>query len=197
SQRGGCAETPWPAELTNRTITRLVTLLSIYVVVVLLCGLLVLVSYVERLYTESGKFLTREFQENIEAFERLVEPKLSAISGRALLAIAVLVQLTTAAIAFLIAYLVFAGEHWTVAEVAQAAVGLVIVVIVCNRLLPYVMFTRTRGDWLVAFLPILKLLIYVMLPITLVLGFSLSVAALAEPHEPEQHEHPSEAVDAL
>jgi len=173
------------------------SLFVIYAVILVLCGLLALVSYVERLYTESGKFLTREFQENIEAFERLVEPKLSAISGRALLAIAVLVQLTTAAIAFLIAYLVFAGEHWTGAEVAQAAVGLVIVVIVCNRLLPYVMFTRTRGDWLVAFLPILKLLIYVTLHITLVLGFSLSVAALAEPHEPEQHEHPSEAVDAL
>src|SRR5215467_3308703 len=83
------------------------------------------------------------------------------------------------------------------AEVTQAAVGLVIVVIVCNRLLPYVMFTRTRGEWLVAFVPVLKLFIYLMLPITLVLGFSLSVAALAEPHEPEEHEHPSEAVDAL
>jgi CBS domain containing-hemolysin-like protein len=39
--------------------------------------------------------------------------------------------------------------------------------------------------------------IYLMLPITIVLGFGLSVAALAEPHEPEEPEHPSEAVDAL
>jgi len=172
------------------------SILVIYVVVLLLCGLLALISYVERLYTESGKFLTREFQENIEAFERLVEPRLSKVSGRAALAVGVLVQLCTAAIAFLIAYMVFSG-HWTGAEVAQAAVGLVIVVIVCSRLLPYVMFTRTRGEWLVAFVPVLKLFIYLMLPITLVLGFSLSVAALAEPHEPEEHEHPSEAVDAL
>lgn len=172
------------------------TLFLIYVVILLLCGLLAFVSYVERLYTESGKFLTREFQENIEAFERLVEPKLSSVSGRAALAIAVLVQTSTAAIAFLIAYLVFSGR-WTGPEVAQAAVGLVIVVIVCNRLLPYMMFTRTRGEWLVRFVPLLKVLIYVMLPITLVLGFSLSVAALAESHEPEEHEHPSEAVEAL
>ena len=169
----------------------------IYAVILLLCGLLALVSYVERLYTESGKFLTREFQENIEAFEHLVEPKLSSVSGRAALAIAVLVQTSTAAIAFLIAYLVFSGDRWTGPEVAQAAVGLVIVVIVCNRLLPYVFFTRTRGEWLVSFVPVLKVLIYLMLPITLVLGFSLSVAALAEAHEPEEHEHPSEAVDAL
>lgn len=168
----------------------------IYVVILLLCGLLALVSYVERLYTESGKFLTREFQENIEAFERLVEPKLSSVSGRAALAVAVLVQTSTATIAFLVAYLVFSG-HWTGPEVAQAAVGLVIVVIVCNRLGPYVMFTRTRGEWLVRFIPLLKVLVYLMLPITLVLGFSLSVAALAESHEPEEHEHPSEAVEAL
>jgi CBS domain containing-hemolysin-like protein len=59
------------------------------------------------------------------------------------------------------------------------------------------MFTRTRGEWLVRFVPVLKVLIYVMLPVTLVLGFGLSVVALAEPHEPEEPEHPSEAVDAL
>ncbi len=171
--------------------------LVLYIVILLLCALLALVSYVERLYTESGKFLTREFQENIEAFERLVEPKLSSASGRAALAVSVLVQISTAGIAFLIAYLLFAEGKWTPAEVAQAAVGVLVVVIVCNRLLPYVMFTRTKGEWLVRFVPVLKLLIYLMLPITLVLGFSLSVAALAESREPEEHEHPSEAVDAL
>jgi len=158
---------------------------------------LVLVSYVERLYTESGKFLTREFQENIEAFERLVEPKLSSVSGRASLAVAVLVQLCTAGISFLIAYLVFSHDKWTGPEIVQAIVAIVIVVIACNRLLPYVLFTRTKGEWLVAFVPVLKILIYLMMPITLALGFSLSVAALAEPHEPEEPEHPSEAVDAL
>jgi len=173
------------------------TLLSIYIVVPLLCGLLILVSYVERLYTESGKFLTREFQENIEAFERLVEPKLSSVSGRASLAIAVLVQLCTAAISILIAYLVFSREKWTGPEIIQAAVAIVIVIIACNRLLPYVLFTRTKGEWLAAFVPVLKILIYLMMPITLALGFGLSVAALAEPHEPEEPEHPSEAVDAL
>ena len=173
------------------------TAFVIYAIILLLCGLLALVSYVERLYTESGRFLTREFQENIEAFERLVEPKLGSVSGRASLAITVMAQFSTAAIAFLIAYLVFSSERWTGPEVAQAAVGLMIVVIVCNRLLPYLMFTRTRGEWLVRGIPILKILIYLMLPITLVLGFSLSVAALAQQHEPEEHEHPSEAVDAL
>jgi putative hemolysin len=170
---------------------------SIYAVIVLLCGLLVLSSYVERLYTESGKFLTREFQENIEAFEQLVEPRLSSASTRSALAIGLLVQLCTAAIAILIAYLLFSDKKWTVPEIIQAAVAIIVVIMVCNRLLPYVLFTRTRGFWLARFTPILKVLIYSMMPITLALGFGLSVAALAKTHEPEEHEHPSEAVEAL
>jgi CBS domain containing-hemolysin-like protein len=169
----------------------------VYVAILLLCALLVLVSYVEQLYTESGKFLAREFQENIEAFEKLVEPRLSSTSGRAFLAIAVLAQLCIAAITLLIGYLVFQDQKWAAAEIAQAAVGIILVVIVCNRLAPYVLFTRTRGVWLVHFIPLLQLLVYLMLPITLPLSFALSVAALAKPHEPEEPEHPSDAVDAL
>ncbi len=169
----------------------------VYVAIFALCGLLALVSYVEQLYTESGKFLTREFQENIEAFEKLVEPRLISTSGRAFLAMAMLAQLCTAAIALLIGYLVFLDQKWTAGEIFQAAVGIILVVIFCNRLAPYVMFTRTRGKWLVHFVPVLQVLIYIMSPFTLVLGFGLSVAALAKPHEPEEPEHPSEAVDAL
>jgi putative hemolysin len=173
------------------------TLLGLYIVLLLLCGLLVLVSYVGRLYTESGKFLSREFQENIEAFEKLVEPRLLRASHRAGLAVAVLEQLCTATIALLIGYLVFRDQRWTWPEILQALIGIILVIIVCNRLLPYVLFTRTRGEWLVRFIPLLQGLIYLMLPITVTLGFGLSVAALAEPHEPEEPEHPSEAVDAL
>jgi putative hemolysin len=173
------------------------TLVALYIVVTLLCTLLILVSYVDRLYTETGKFLSREFQENIEAFEKLVEPRLLRATSRAALTFAVLTQLITAVIAFLISHLVFRDTYWTWPEIIQALIGIILVIIVCNRLLPYVLFTRTRGEWLVNFVPLLQGLIYVMLPITIVLGFGLSVAALAEPHEPEQPEHPSEAVDAL
>jgi CBS domain containing-hemolysin-like protein len=169
----------------------------IYLAVLFISALLTLASYVERLYTESGKFLTREFQENIEAFEQLVEPKLVSTSGRAFLAISVLAHFCTAAITLLIGYLIFAEQKWTVPEILQAAVGIMLVIMICNRLLPYILFTRTRGGWLVRFIPVLKLLIYVMMPVTVMLSFSLSVAALSKVHEPEEPEHPAEAVDAL
>ena len=65
----------------------------------LLVGLLTLVSYVDRVYTEIGKFLSREFQDNIDSFEQKVEPRLVAGRTRASLAMAILVQITMAAIA--------------------------------------------------------------------------------------------------
>jgi CBS domain containing-hemolysin-like protein len=173
-------------------------IVMVYLAIVALSALLALISYVERLYTESGKFLSREFQENIDAFKELVEPRLGAVSVRADLAFAVLSQLITAAIAVLVAYRAFsAHEKWTFPEALQSAVAIVAIVIVFNRWLPYVMFTRTKGEWLVSFVTVLKLLIYAMLPVTLVLGFGLSVAALAETHEPAQPEDAAEAVDAL
>ncbi|HYX54381.1 MAG TPA: hemolysin family protein [Candidatus Limnocylindrales bacterium] len=175
----------------------MIAAISIYVAILGLCALLTLVSYIEQLYTESGKFLAREFQENVDAFENLIEPRLGMISSRAALSIALLEQFCTATITLLIGYLIFAEQRWTVPEIIQAAVGIILVIIICNRLLPYVLFTRTRGVWLVRYVRLIKFLIYLMLPISVVLGFGLSVASLSKPHEPEEPEHPSEAVDAL
>jgi CBS domain containing-hemolysin-like protein len=162
-----------------------------------LLSVLTLASYVERIYAEMGKFLSREFQENIESFEQKVEPRLGSGRDRVQLTMAVLAQLSTAGVAMLVAFSVFRDAQWTGKDVAEVAAALVIVVIVFNRFLPFVLFTRTKGEWLADFVPLLRIMIYASLPVTMVLSFVLSVAALAEEHAPEEPEHPSEAVDAL
>ena len=162
-----------------------------------LLGVLTLVSYVDRLYSEMGKFLSREFQENIEAYEQKIEPQLRVSRDRASLSMAVLVPITMAGIALLIGLMIFEDRTWTKWEIAQAAVSIVLIVVVFNRLLPFVFFTRTKGEWLRHFVWPTRILIYIALPVTLVLGFCLSVAALAEDRPLEELEHPSEAVDAL
>ncbi len=162
-----------------------------------LLSVLTLASYVERIYAEMGKFLSREFQENVAAFEQRVEPRLGAGRERVQLTMAVLAQLSTAGVAMLVAFSVFSDGQWDLREVAEAAGMLVIVVVVFNRFLPFVLFTRTQGEWLQDFVPLLRVMIFLSLPVTMVLSFTLSVAALAEERAPEQPEHPSEAVDAL
>jgi putative hemolysin len=163
----------------------------------ILVGVLTLVSYVDRVYQEAGKFLSREFQDNIDAFEQRVEPKLGVSHNRAALSMAVLTQVITAAIALLIGYLVFSDPFWNGYEVAQAAGCLLLIIIVCNRFLPFVFFSRTRGEWLIPWTGFVRILIYVAMPATIVLGFLQSVASLTKQSSGEQPETPSEAVDAL
>ena len=77
------------------------------IAMVLLFGLLTLVSYVDRVYQEIGKFLSRDFQDNIDAFEQVVEPRLGVSRERASLSMAILPQLVMAAIAMIVGFTVF------------------------------------------------------------------------------------------
>jgi putative hemolysin len=171
--------------------------LAIAIGFALLLGLLTLASYVDRVYTEIGRFLSREFQDNIDTFEQSVEPKLGVSRERAALSMAVLTQLTMAAIALLVGFAVFRDRAWSVQEILQATLSLIMVVIVFNRFLPLVFFSRTKGEWLIRWTFLLRILIYAMLPVTLALGFLQSVAALTKEHSEEQPETQAEAVDAL
>jgi putative hemolysin len=170
---------------------------AIAIALLLLLGLLTLVSYVDRVYQEAGKFLSRDFQDNIDAFEQKVEPQLRVSRSRASLSMAVLAQLTIAAIALLVGFIVFGDEQWGIYEILQATISLILIVIVCNRFLPFVFFSRTQGEWLAHWTLVLKLLIYLALPVTIVLGFLQSVTSLTRQNTREQPESPTEAVDAL
>jgi CBS domain containing-hemolysin-like protein len=171
--------------------------IPVLLVVVLLLALYTLASYMDRLFTEIGRFLSREFQDNIDVYEQRVEPKLGVRRTRAQLAMAVLTQLTLAAIAMLVGFLVFNDQTWSIVEILQATISLILIVIVCNRFLPFVFFSRTRGEWLVRWTPLLRVLIYVVLPVTVVVGFLQSVVSLTERNTGEPPESPAEAVDAL
>ena len=171
--------------------------LGIAATLFVLLGLLTLVSYVDRVYSEIGKFLSRDFQANIDVFEKEVEPRLGVDRTRSALSMAVLAQLTTAAIAMLLGFVVFREGEWHVEEVLQASLSLILIVILCNRFLPFVFFSRTQGRWLIHWTRLLQILIYIMLPVTLILGFLQSVAALTKEHAEEQPDSQAEAVDAL
>jgi putative hemolysin len=165
--------------------------------VALLLALLTISAYIERVYQEMGKFLSRNFQENIESFELRVEPRIGSSRQRISLSFAVISRLASAGIAFGTAYFVVRDGIVTAEEVVQSILAVVLAIIVFDRLFPFVLFTRTRGDWLVSFTLVLKVMVWLLLPITIVLGFCQQIAALAEPNEPVENETQSEAVDAL
>ncbi|HWS94950.1 MAG TPA: hemolysin family protein [Candidatus Methylomirabilis sp.] len=171
--------------------------LPLFILLLFLLAVLTLVSYVDRLYHEMGKFLSREFQENITAYETLVEPRLGFTSARASLSMAMLTQMSMASIGVLIGYFLFQENRWVGLDLVQAAVSLIFIIVIFNRLLPHIFFVRTRGEWLAKFVPVLRFLIYLAMPATMIVGFALSVASLSKDHAQQEPEHPSEAVDAL
>src|ERR1700721_2950666 len=161
---------------------------AVALALLLLLGLLTLVSYVDRVYQEVGKFLSREFQDNIDVFEQKIEPELGVARTRAALSMAVLTQLTMATIALLIGFLVFSDPSWGIYEILHAAISLILIVIVFNRFLPFVFFSRTKGEWLTHWILVLNVLIYLVMPVTIVLGFLQSVSSLTNQNTPEQPE---------
>ena len=172
-------------------------MIGVGIILVLLLGLLTLVSYVDRVYQEIGKFLSWEFQDNIDSFEQIIEPRLGVSRERASLSMAILTQLITAAIAMIVGFTVFRDRAWSGYEVLQATFSLILIIIIFQRFLPFVFFSRTQGRWLGRMTLLLRVLIYLILPITLVLGFLQSVSALTREHRGQAPETPAEAVDAL
>ncbi len=110
--------------------------------------------------------------------------------------IGLLTQLLTAAIAMVLAYDTYANRV-TAGEVVQAIVAMVLILVACNRVFRSCCSRARQGAWILPFIPAMRVLMFIISPVTLALGFSMQVAALAEEPETVQPETPAEAVDAL
>ncbi len=167
--------------------------------------ILALSAYVDRIYFEMGKFLSREYQDNIDAWEEVIEPRLRLGRESIALSASVLRQLTLAVLALLAGLRLY--THSTLVpslartpstgEVLRAAFELILLILLFDRLIPQLLFSRTRGLWIARILPILQALFYLILPVTMLLQLLLSIAALTEPEDRPEEDHPSEAMDAL
>lgn len=169
--------------------------------IVVLLVIHTLACYVDRIYSELGKFLAREFEDNMEVWEQQIEPTLGFSRERLALCAAVLSQLSLAAIVLVIGAMLFGREGEvgppTVLGILQAALGIVLVVLIFSRLLPYAFFTRTRGAWVLKCRWLLRMCFILVLPAELTLEFLLSIVSLAQSPQDEANEDSGDAVDAL
>src|SRR5208337_4605324 len=81
-------------------------------------------------------------------------------------------------------------------EIAQAVLGVILVVIFCNQLIPSLLFNRTKGLWAARIVWPIRLLLWLITPITVFIRFFFSVASLAE-HPVDPAEEPAADVEAL
>jgi len=175
--------------------------LLIAIAVPLLLLLLSLVAYIERLYFEMGKLLSREYQENIDVWTDLVEPRMHMGRDSIALSATVLMQLLQIALAMIFtAHLLMPDGTLhlpTITQTFENIFALLLLVMFFGRLLPHVYFMSTSGRWTAHIWPFIMGLFYLVLPVTLLLGLMLSIAALAEPHVGPAADSSAEAVDAL
>jgi len=170
------------------------------VLFLLLAAVETLASYMSRVYSEFGKILSREVQENLDAWEEHIEPRLGLSRQHAALCAAVLQQLAFGLIAIQFGAILFdRTPHLgppTAPEILQALLAVVLVVIFASQLIPSLLFNRTRGLWAAHMLWFIFVLLWLVTPVTVVIRFFFSIAALAE--EPAgTEEEPAPDVEAL
>jgi CBS domain containing-hemolysin-like protein len=123
-------------------------------------------------------------QENLDAWDEQVEPKLGLNREHAAISAAVLQQLALGGIALEFGAVLFdRAPHLarpTYAEIVQAVLAVVLLVVFCNQILPSLLFNHTRGRWAGRLVRPIRLLLWLMTPITVFVRFFYSVASLAE-----------------
>ena len=153
-------------------------------VLVLLACVVTLAAYMARVYAEFGKILSHEVQDNLDAWEQHIEPRLGMTRERAALASSVLANLAIGLMALEFGAVLFDRAPQfarpTAEEIAQAILAVILVTVVCTQLVPFLLFQRTRGLWVVRLLWPIRLLFLLIFPVTLFVSFLLSIATLAE-----------------
>ena len=157
-------------------------------------------AYISRVYSEFGKILPREVQDNLDEWEEKVEPLIGLTREHAALCATVLQQLTLAVFALAIGAVLFDraphAARPTYPEIAQAVLVVVLVVVFCNQILPSLLFTHTKGRWAARLVWPIRLLLWLMTPVTAIIRFFFSVASLAEKPVAEEEE-PAPDVESL
>jgi CBS domain containing-hemolysin-like protein len=158
--------------------------------------LLVLYSYVSRLYSEKGRFLFRDSKDNVDFFEEQIEPALGIGMEKAELTFPLLVQLDLVLLVLLTAsWNLRQPLHWD--GLVQGGVFVVLNVILCAHVIPAILLLRTSGQWLQSCTRILRISILLVSPLVAISQAAQSLVSLGKEEEEAEEPSPSENIEAL
>ena len=170
-----------------------VLLLLVAIVSVVLC----LVTLVQLLYMESLRLRARDLPA-LRFFKETLEDRIGAKSNHGALVFSLVKHTCLLAVGLLV-YALETGAPAPVWQlVLKAGVFAWLLMLLTTYVLPQVLYRNTSGRWLVGFVPVLRLLVIMVRPLTAVLGFFQSLVELSQADE-KQAEEPgsSEQVEAL
>lgn len=166
----------------------------IAIAVVILCGVLLLSAYADRVYSEMGKFLSRAYQDNLDAWVERIEPRFGLSRDSIALCASILRLTSVAALALLVGRSV---HQPGAVSYLVTLVELALAVVVFDRLVPQLLFTRTRGRWVSRIRLVFQSLFFLVMPLTLLVSLLLGIAQLAEHEDADEQPTSDEGVDAL
>jgi CBS domain containing-hemolysin-like protein len=171
---------------------------TLYVVAVLLLGAgLCVMAYLDRVYRELGRVATGRVRDNLEIFEREVEPQLNLERRRASLYFTLLAQLWLVLVAVVTAggVSLFNQSPWQ--RAAEMVVFLTLEVALGMYFVPHVLLTRTTGRWVRPLVPVIKLFVWAVWPVRAGLDLAVSLLHLGDERAPGEHPDGQEGIEAL
>jgi len=156
-------------------------------------------SYLAIVYRELGRVTTGRVHENLEVYETEIEPRLHMQRRHAARSFRLVAHFW---LAFLILQITrgivyFLPENWE--GLVQYFVFLGIAVVGGMHFLPDMLLYRTKGRWLIPFVPLLRFFLWLVWPVRVFLDGAESLARISEqePGAAETEKGDSEAIGAL
>ena len=162
-----------------------------------LCLILIIFSFIDRVYRQLGRVATGTLREHAEIFESEIEPSFRLDRRHAGQGFAILAHLSLVSVAVETArgVLLFVPVAW------QAAVQLIVYVIVevlfCMHFVPEILMARTNTRWVQPLVPALRAALIVIWPLRAALDLAISVARISEEESQPGTQAQQEGIEAL
>ncbi len=162
-----------------------------------LCVILIVFSFLDRIYRQLGCVATGTLREHSEIFESEIEPRLKLDRRRATMGFAILANLALVAVAVETTrgVLLFVPGAWQAA--VQLIVYVTVEVLICMHLLPEIMIARTNTRWLQPLVPVLRGALIVTWPLRAALDLAISVGRISEEELPPGTQAQQDGLEAL
>jgi CBS domain containing-hemolysin-like protein len=162
-----------------------------------LCMVLVIFSFLDRVYRQLGRVATGTLREHAEVFESEVEPLIKLDRRRASLGFAILAHLALVAVAVETArgVLLFVPAAWQAA--VQVIVYVTVEVLFCMHFLPELLMARTSTRWIKPLVPALSAALVLIWPLRAILDLAISVGRISEEELPPGTQAQQDGIEAL
>src|SRR5690349_14202404 len=162
-----------------------------------LCVILVVFSFLDRIYRQLGRVATGTFRKHLEIFESEIEPRLKLDRRRASLGFAILAQLALVAVAVETArgVLLFVPAAWQAA--LQLIVYVTVEVLFCMHFVPELLMARTTTRWIKPLVPALRAALIFIWPLRASLDLAISVGRISEEDLPAETQTQQGGIEAL